>query len=58
MTPALPVKATPRARRTSIKAGGLKYVLDYTQWTDAMKEVIDGLLAIHRGEADMLQRVC
>ncbi|XP_046888840.1 uncharacterized protein LOC124475971 [Hypomesus transpacificus] len=57
-TPALPITANPRAARTmSIKAGGLLYVLDHSRWTEAMKEVIDGLIGIHQGSKDFLQRV-
>lgn len=58
MTPALPVIASPRATRTlSIEAGGLLYVLDHTRWTEAMREAIDSLIAIHQGSKDFLQRV-
>ncbi|KAK6317979.1 hypothetical protein J4Q44_G00112700 [Coregonus suidteri] len=57
-TPPLPMTASPRSARTGpIKTGGRVFVLDHNRWPGPMRVAIDGLLARHHGQKDMLKLV-
>lgn len=54
----LPIAASPRAARTGpIKTGGRVFVLDHNRWPEPMRNAIDGLLAKHHGNKDLLKTV-